>query len=249
MSTKALEITNLSVKIDKSSVLKDINLNVDSEDFLAIIGPNGGGKSTLLKAILNLIKPAKGNIKIFGRDPSKSLNKIGYLPQSTHFDQQFPINVFDVTLMGRYNGLLKNYTKKDKKAAVNALNEVLMLEYKDRQISELSGGQIQRVFIARALAREPDLLLLDEPTASVDPKMQKSFYELLLKLKKKMTIILVTHDVGVVSEYIDKIACLNRTLFYHGNPKGSADAIQEAYGCPIDIIGHGVPHRVFKKHK
>ncbi len=249
MSDKALEIENLYVSINKSIILKDINLNLDKNDFLAIIGPNGGGKSTLLKTILNLIRPDKGNISVFGKNPKEALNIIGYLPQNTFFDLNFPINVFNVTLMGRYNGLFKNYTQNDRKAVINALDEVSMLEYKDRQISELSGGQMQRVFIARALAREPELLLLDEPTASVDPKMQKSFYELLLKLKEKMTIILVTHDVGVVCEYVDKIACLNHILFYHGIPEGSADAIGKTYNCPIDIIGHGIPHRVFKKHE
>jgi len=248
MSVKALEIENLSVSINKSPVLKDINMTLEEKDFLAIIGPNGGGKSTLIKAILNLIKPDKGKILIYGKKPEESLDIIGYLPQNTYFDLRFPINVFDVTLMGRYNGLLKNYNKKDKEAVIDALNAVSMLEYKDRQISKLSGGQMQRIFIARALAREPKLLLLDEPTASVDPKMQESFYQLLLKLKEKMTIILVTHDVGAVSEYIDKIACLNQNLYYHGKPEGSANALQEAYGCPIDIIGHGIPHRVFKKH-
>ncbi|MGZ7209391.1 MAG: metal ABC transporter ATP-binding protein, partial [Methanobacterium sp.] len=119
---------------------------------------------------------------------------------------------------------------------------------KDRQINELSGGQMQRVFIARALAREPELVLLDEPTASVDPGMQKSFYELLSSLKEKMTIILVTHDVGVASSYVDDIACLNRKLFYHGTPEGSSVGIEAAYNCPIEIIGHGIPHRVFKEH-
>ncbi|MDI6724038.1 MAG: ABC transporter ATP-binding protein [Methanobacterium sp.] len=249
MFAKALEIEKLYVNFNEFNILKDINLTVNEKDFLAIIGPNGGGKSTLLKTILNLIKPDKGKIHIFGKIPKESLDIMGYLPQNAHFDMNFPINVFDVVLMGRYNGLLKNYNKNDKKAVINALNDVSMLEFKDRQISRLSGGQMQRIFIARALAREPKILLLDEPTASVDPKMQKSFYELLLKLKEKMTIILVTHDVGVVCEYVDKIACLNQRLFYHGTPEGSADAIQKTYNCPIDIIGHGVPHRVFKKHE
>lgn len=248
MSEKALQIENLQVSINKFPILKDINLSIDEKDFLAIIGPNGGGKSTLLKTILNLIKPDKGKIKIFGKNPKDALNLMGYLPQNTYFDLKFPISVFEVTMMGRYNGLFKNYNKKDGEAVIKALDEVSMLDYKNRQISQLSGGQMQRVFIARALAREPKLLLLDEPTASVDPKMQKSFYQLLKDLKQELTIVLVTHDVGVACEYVDKIACLNGSLFYHGVPEGSADAIQKTYSCPIDIIGHGIPHRVFKKH-
>ncbi len=248
MSVKALQIENLYVNLNKSHILKDINLNVDEKDFLAIIGPNGGGKSTLLKTILNLIKPHEGKIKILGRDPEDALKLIGYLPQKAYFDLNFPISAFEVVLMGRYNGLFKNYNKNDEESVVKALNALSMLEFKDRQISKLSGGQMQRIFIARALAREPKLLLLDEPTASVDPKMQKDFYDLLMNLKEQMTIILVTHDVGVACQYVDKIACLNGNLFYHGTPEGSADAIQEAYKCPIEIIGHGIPHRVFKKH-
>lgn len=245
---KALELKNVNVTLNSSPVLEDINLSVNKNDFMAIIGPNGGGKSTLLKTVLGLIKPESGKIKILGKNQRNALKLIGYLPQKSYFDLSFPINVFDVVLMGRYKGLFNNYKNEDKKAVIEALESVGMLEFKDRQISELSGGQMQRVFIARALVREPKLLLLDEPTASVDPEMQKSFYELLSSLKNKMTIILVTHDVGVASEHVDNIACLNRKLFYHGAPEGSAASIEAAYNCPIEIIGHGIPHRVFKEH-
>lgn len=248
MTVDALNLEEVYVNFNGHSILEDINLSLKENDFLAIIGPNGGGKSTLLKTILGLIKPVKGDIRIFGKHLKDNLGLIGYLPQHTFFDLNFPITVYDVTLMGRYNGFFKGYTENDEKAVINALNEVDMLDFKDRQISELSGGQMQRVFIARALAREPKLLLLDEPTASVDPKMQNSFYELLSRLKEEMTIVLVTHDVGVVSEHVDKIACLNKKLFYHGDPENSVEGLQKAYGCPIDIIGHGIPHRVFKKH-
>jgi zinc transport system ATP-binding protein len=248
MSVKALELKNVTVNINGNPVLEDVNLIVDKNDFVAIIGPNGGGKSTLLKTILGLIKPESGEIKILGQNQMDALKKIGYLPQKSYFDLSFPINVFDVVLMGRYKGLFKNYDKKDRNAVINALKSVDMLEFRDRQINELSGGQMQRVFIARALVREPQLLLLDEPTASIDPEMQKSFYELLSSLKNRMTIILVTHDVGVASSYVDNIACLNRKLFYHGTPEDSAGGIEAAYNCPIEIIGHGIPHRVFKEH-
>jgi zinc transport system ATP-binding protein len=248
MSVKALELKNISVNLNNTPILEDINLIVYKNDFIAIIGPNGGGKSTLLKTILGLIKPDNGEIKICSKNQRDALKLIGYLPQKSYFDLSFPINVFDVVLMGRYNGLFKKYKDEDKDAVISALKDVKMLKFKDRQISELSGGQMQRIFIARALVREPQLLLLDEPTASVDPKMQKSFYELLSFLKNKMTIILVTHDVGVASSYVDNIACLNRKLFYHGTPEGSARGIESAYECPIEIIGHGIPHRVFKEH-
>lgn len=246
--SNALEIENLNVKLNSNLVLEDIDLKVKKNDFMAIIGPNGGGKSTLLKTILGLIQPESGKIKILGKGQKEALKFTGYLPQKSYFDLAFPINVFDVVLMARYNGMFKRYKKEDKEAVFKALETVGMRGFKDKEISELSGGEMQRVFIARALAREPQLLLLDEPTASVDPGMQKSFYKLLSSLKKKMTIVLVTHDVGVASSYVDSIACLNQRLFYHGTPDGSAVGIEAAYNCPVEIIGHGIPHRVFKEH-
>lgn len=221
---------------------------MDQKDFLAIIGPNGGGKSTLLKIILGLIKPNEGEVMVFGKNPVEGRKHIGYLPQHAFLDLTFPLNVFDTVLMGRYHGLFKEYSHRDKDAVINALKDVGMLEFRDRQIGELSGGQIQRVFIARAIVRQPKLLLLDEPMASIDPEMQSSFYELISELRKNMTIILVTHDVGVVSHHVDKIACLNQKLFCHGPPEAVVDSLEETYKCPIELIGHGFPHRVLRKH-
>lgn len=213
------------------------------------MGPNGGGKTTLLKVILGLVKPDKGRVKVFGKHPEEGRKLIGYLPQYTFFDLNFPINVFDVVLMGRYKATFKNYSKEDKEAATNALKIVGMLEFKDRQIGRLSGGQLQRVFVARAIAREPKLLLLDEPMANIDTEMQKSFYELLSELSKKMAIVLIAHDIGVVSVYVDKIVCLNYRLFYHGSIEAGLKKLEEVYKCPIKLIAHGVPHRVLRRHK
>ena len=151
-------------------------------------------------------------------------------------------------LTGRYHGLFKKYSKLDKNAVLKALKDVEMDDLKDRQISKLSGGQMQRVFIARAIVREPKLLIMDEPMASIDPEMQQLFYELMSKLKNKMTIVLVSHDVGAVSTHVDKIACLNRELFYHGPVEDSADGLEEIYHCPIELISHGIPHRVLRDH-
>ena len=248
MAQKAVEIENVSIKFNEISILYDINLSVFENDFIAIIGPNGGGKSTLLKIIIGLLTPDCGYVKVFGKDPRDTRDLIGYLPQKVSFDPEFPINVFETVLSGRYRGLFKNYLKEDKKAVINALKSVGLLELKDRQISKLSGGQMQRVFIARAIVREPKLLIMDEPMASVDPELQNSFYELLSKLKNKMAIILVSHDVGAVSSHVNKIACLNRELFYHGPVEESAEGLEEVYKCPIEIISHGIPHRILKKH-
>jgi zinc transport system ATP-binding protein len=248
MTLKAVEIKNVSLNFNNLSVLHDINLSVEKNDFIAIIGPNGGGKSTLLKIILGLLTPDIGEVKVFGKEPSKVRNLIGYLPQKVSFDPEFPINVFDTVLSGRYRGLFKGYSKEDKAAVIQALKETELLKLKDRQISKLSGGQIQRVFIARAIVRQPKLLIMDEPMSSIDPEMQNSFYKLLSQLKDKMAIILVSHDVGAVSSQVDKIACLNRKLFYHGPVEESAEGLEEVYKCPLELISHGIPHRVLKKH-
>ncbi len=248
MSLNALEMRDVSFSYNQQQVLEDINLTIDEEDFVAIIGPNGGGKSTLLKIVLGLLTPDKGEVTVFGRKPKNARDVVGYLPQHSHFDLDFPINVFETVLMGRYHGMFKNYTDEDKEVASQALKDVEMQDFKDRQISRLSGGQMQRVLIARALAREPKLLLMDEPMASIDPEMQNSFYQLISRLKDKMALILVSHDVGTVSMHVDKIACLNRKLFYHGPAEEAADGLEELYHCPIDLISHGIPHRMLRKH-
>ncbi len=249
MTVKPVEIKDVSYSFNEQPVLKDVNLTIDDNEFVAIIGPNGGGKSTLLKIMLGLLTPDKGEVKVFGREPKKARELIGYLPQHSSFDPDFPINVFQTVLMSRYNGLLKNYTKTDEKIVLKTLKDVGMEEYKERQISRLSGGQMQRVLIARALAREPKLLLMDEPMASIDPEMQNTFYNLISDLKNKMTMILVSHDVGTVSMHVDNIACLNQRLYYHGPSEEAVDGLEKIYHCSIDMITHGKPHRVLREHK
>lgn len=248
MSLNAVEIKNLSFSYNHQTVLEDINFTIEEKDFVAIIGPNGGGKSTLLKIILGLLNPDSGEVEVFGRQPKKARDLVGYLPQHSHFDLDFPIDIYKTVLMGRYHGLFKKYTDEDKEIALQALKDVEMQGFKDRQISRLSGGQMQRGLIARALAREPKLLLMDEPMASVDPEMQNSFYQLISRLKDKMALVLVSHDVGTVSMHVDKIACLNQKLYYHGPTEEAADGLEELYHCPIELISHGIPHRMLKKH-
>lgn len=251
MKKEVLKLTDVWVEFDGVTVLQDQNLTLFADDFLGIIGPNGGGKTTLLKVILGLIEPSKGEIKVLDQSPINARKKVGYVPQLSFFERDFPINVMDVVLMGRLSvrPLFRKFTQEDQNAALMALEKVEMVDLRHRQIGKLSGGERQRVFIARALVSNPKLLLLDEPTASVDPKMKTGIYDLLDALKKDMTIILVTHDMGAVSSHVDKIACLNCHLYYHDDKNISKEMIEAVYQCPVDLIAHGVPHRVLKAHK
>ena len=248
---KVVKLEDVWVQYNGVPILEGINLAIEQDDFLGIIGPNGGGKTTLLKIILGLISPSRGKVSVLGKPPEKSRSKIGYVPQHNLFDRDFPISVGDVVLMGRYgkSGLFRRYSSEDRRATQDALLTVGLLDYKDRQMGKLSGGELQRIFIARALVAEPKLLLLDEPTASVDPAMQTEFYELLEKLKKQMAIVLVSHDISAISIYVDKLACLNRQLHYHGSKEITPEILEATYKCPVQMIAHGlVPHRVLKEH-
>jgi zinc transport system ATP-binding protein len=250
MKSPIISLNNVSVDFNGISVLKNHNFSIFENDFIGIIGPNGGGKTTLLKVILGLVRPSSGDVLVFGQSPQKARHMIGYVPQTNSFERDFPINVWETVLMGRLSkvGLLKNYSRGDYEIAEETLNTVGMYHLKDRQMSQLSGGECQRVLIARALTIQPKLLLLDEPTASVDPEMKTNIFELFSKLRNKMTILLVTHDIGVISSHVDKIACLNRELFFHDSNEISKDALEAVYHCPVDIIAHGFPHRVLKNH-
>jgi len=252
MANKAVvDLQDIWVHYDGVPILKGVSLSVKQDDFLGIIGPNGGGKTTLLKVILGLITPTRGTVSVMGKSPQRSRDNIGYVPQHNLFDRDFPISVWDVALMGRYSktGLFRRYGEEDKRIAQSALERVGMLDFRERQIGKLSGGEQQRVFIARALASEPRLLLLDEPTASVDPTMQTEFYELLAGLKQQMAIVLVSHDISAISIYVEKIACLNQELFYHGSKEIKAEVLEATYKCPIHMIAHGtIPHTVLKEH-
>ncbi len=248
----AIELKNISAGYGNDIVIENITCNIYDKDFFGIIGPNGGGKSTLLKIILGLLNPFKGYIRIYGKPPKIGRKNIGYVPQYSEYDKHYPISVWDVVLMGRRSirGFHPLYSSDDKKATVETLKKVSMLEYKKRHISELSGGQRQRVFIARALVSNPKILLLDEPTASIDKDLQINFYNLLKELNKSVTILLVTHDIGVISSYVNRVACLNHFMFTHDDEKMiSKEMLEKTYSCPVDLIAHGVPHRVLDEHK
>ncbi len=247
-----VSIKGLWVCRAEHAVLEDINLELEAADFLGLIGPNGGGKSTLLKVMLGLIKPDRGEIRIFGLTPEAARGRVGYMPQKTMFDQSFPVKVLDVVLMGRYSrtGLFHRYGPEDRTAARRALKAVKMDDRAEREIGALSGGEQQRVFVARSLVSDPELLLLDEPTAGVDSAQQTEFYDLLSHLNHEMgiAIVLVSHDVTAISKYVSKIACLNQRLYYHGSKEITNEDIEKAYGCPVEMIAHGTPHRVLREH-
>lgn len=212
-----IDIKDLSFAYDKQMILEDINLSVEEKDFLAIIGPNGGGKSTLLKLILGINPLKKGFISILGKEPSESLKEIGYVPQNTNVNTDFPIKVIEVVMMGHVSTKrpLFGYGQDEMLSAMDALEQVSMQEFAQTKIGSLSGGQRQRVMIARALCAHPRILILDEPTSSIDITGQRSIYELLRELNKSVTIIVVSHDISVILEYANKAAHVNKTLSYH----------------------------------
>ncbi|MFC1753724.1 metal ABC transporter ATP-binding protein [Thermoproteota archaeon] len=261
---EVIKLKNIWVTYDTAVILEAVNLTIYENDFLAVIGPNGGGKSTLFKVILGLIKPFQGTVELFGKPQNHNRRLIGYVPQISHSDRSFPINVWETVLMGRLGAesgenramshfsisqlLGFSYSKKDKEITEWALNRVEMLDLKYRQIGELSEGQRQRVFLARALASQPRLLLLDEPTASIDQPVQTSIYKLLGELNQEIPIVIVTHDITAISKHVKQLACLNRKLHYHGEKNLDPEVIKKTYGCPVELLAHGHPHRVLGEH-
>lgn len=243
-----LEIKNLNVSYDGVRALEDVNFSVYESDFIGVIGPNGGGKTTLLKAILGLLKPDSGTIQVHFKKPDD--NAIGYLPQINQVDKKFPITVLDVVRSGKTRKIRSFSLKKNPEIgkAMLLLNEMGIENIKDKAIGELSGGQMQRVFLCRALMSDPELLILDEPGTFVDNNFESELYEKLRELNKRMAIMLVSHDVGTISQYVKTIACVNLHLHYHQSNKISNEQLA-SYNCPIQIITHGeIPHTVLKTH-
>lgn len=249
MSAPPILLRDVSFRYGAAPVLESVDLRLDEGDFLGIIGPNAGGKTTLLKIILGLLAPDRGSVEIFGRPPAESRGVIGYVPQYARFDASFPIDVLDTVRMGRLGVRRRERSRESRAAARAALDRVDLSGMADEQIGELSGGQLQRVLIARALASEPRILLLDEPTASVDTRIGRSVYELLERLSERMTIALASHDIGVISRHVKTIACLNVRLHYHQSRELTPEMVEAAYGCPVDLVAHGHPHRVLPSHE
>ncbi len=240
MAEPIIILDGVSFRYEELMVLEEICLTIRKKDFLGIVGPNGGGKSTLLKLILGLLTPQKGTITVFGTTPKEARLKIGYVPQFATFDRNFPISVRDTVLQGRLGRTrtLLGYRREDREAACQALKEVEILDLHHRPLTALSGGQLQRVLIARALACQPEVLILDEPTAHIDPKVEEGIFELLKRLNERLTVIVVSHDIGFITRYITRVACLNQRLVCHETSKITGEVIEKLYGGPLSLVRH-----------
>jgi zinc transport system ATP-binding protein len=243
------EMHSLSASYGVDIVLQDVDFKVNENDFIGVIGPNGGGKTTLLKIILGLLKPVRGTL-VFNSGLLNG-NSIGYLPQMSTGDINYPVTVTDIVLSGLMirKGIVAGMSVSDKNKASRIIDELGLEGMSKSTLNELSGGQMQRVFLGRAIIGDPRLLLLDEPANFVDTTFENDFYEKLKDLNKRMAILMVSHDVGIISSHIKSFACVNRSLHYHPSHEITNEDLL-AYGCPIQLVTHGdVPHTVLKSHK
>lgn len=251
MSDKSilLEIDNITAGYNGEVIINNARFSVFEKDFIGIIGPNGGGKTTLIKVILGLIKPFSGQIKYYSGNKNND-QLIGYLPQVQYIDKKFPISVRDVVLSGLMskNRMIKRFTKEEKRKADEEMEKMGILGIKKKPIGELSGGQLQRAFLCRSIISSPRLLILDEPNNNVDNKFESDLYKILSELNKTIAIMMVSHDIGIISTYIKTIVCVNRDVHYHKSNIINEDQLR-AYNCPIQLITHGeIPHTVLKTH-
>ncbi len=236
-----IQINHLYFSYDGATVLEDINLSYNKNEFLAIIGPNGGGKSTLLKMMIGLLEPERGEVLLFGEKPLQVSHEIAYVPQDTIANKDFPIKVMDVVLMGRLSKskAFATYSKEDREIALRMLERVGMKGFENQKINTLSGGQRQRVFIARALACEAKIMFLDEPAASIDTAGQIDMFKLLKSLNDTVGIVIISHDINVALNYATKVVHVNRTLFMHDVPRSQNFRVfenQNEHVCPVELI-------------
>jgi zinc transport system ATP-binding protein len=244
MRRYAIDLQDVCYAYDGPAVLSDIDLTVMPGEFLGIVGPNAGGKSTLLKLMLGLLEPTAGKVLVLGNSPQRARRRLGYVPQYPSFARDFPITVGQVVLMGRLGTgrWFGGYSANDRAVARRAMAETEVEHLADRQIQQLSGGQRQRVLLARALAAEPQILLLDEPTANIDQRMESDIFDLLKALNERMTILVVSHDVAFISHYVHRVACLNRTLVCHETAAINGQIIQQLYDEDVRMVAHRHPH-------
>lgn len=235
-----IELENVSFAYAGQAVLKEVSFHVNEHDFMAILGPNGGGKTTLLKLLLGLLSPTKGSIRICSEKPKQASRKIGYVPQHGEFDKHFPVTVKDVIMMSVLNGrsLFPFYRKDDEEKAYFFMKKVGIEHLATKKFGSLSGGQKQRVLIARALLTEPVILLLDEPMSSLDSKVEKDIYELLNELQNKLTILFVSHDIHVISRYVNRVTCLNIHSVTHSIDELNKQNLVAMYNGSLQTIQH-----------
>jgi zinc transport system ATP-binding protein len=239
-----IDVRNISFSYQATPVLEDVSLTIYDRESVCIVGPNGGGKTTLLRLLLGQLQPTQGEILVFGQPPQEARLRLGYMPQRSHYDPLFPVTVLDVVLMGRLGqpgilGWLGWYGPSDRRAAREALEQVHMADLAGRPFVALSGGQRQRVLIARALCCEPELLLLDEPTANVDSLVEARLFDELRQLGRRMTIVLVSHDLGFVTNLVQRVICVNRRAVAHPASELTAEVIRDMYGGDVNLVRHG----------
>ncbi len=248
---KLIEINQVTAGYDHKIILKEVSLTVWENDFLGIIGPNGGGKTTLLKVILGLLNPLGGSIRFYRDGQEAPALQTGYLPQLNYIDRSFPISVREVIASGLASGkpLFRNYTAPQRERINEVIAQMGLEVLAGRPISDLSGGQLQRVLLGRSIVSRPQVLILDEPNSYVDKRFESKFYQLLEEINKESAVILVSHDIGTVLSLVKNIACVNETLHYHPGTDLTEEWLGETYACPIELVGHGqIPHRVLKSH-
>jgi len=240
MTAPVIVLENVSYAYDGIPALEGVSLEVEEGEFLGLVGPNGGGKSTLLRIVLGLLTADTGHVSVLGLPPARVRGELGYVPQFAAFRRDFPVTVEETVLLGRLGKTraLLGYRAHDHALARHAMEETGVADLHARPIETLSGGQLQRVLIARALACEPRILLLDEPTANIDLRAEVDIFDLLKTLNAHMTIVVVSHDIGFISQYITRVACLNRTLLCHTTSPISGDVIRQLYGAPVRMIRH-----------
>ncbi len=247
----AIEVDRLVFSYGNQLAVDEASFNLPKGDFLGIIGPNGGGKTTLLRLLLGLLTPDAGSVRLLGGPPARMRRRVGYIPQETNLNKSFPVSARDVVLMGLIGrrGPGRGFTDGDRLDAERMLERMGLSDVKDRPLAELSGGQRQRVLLGRAMVAGPEMLFLDEPTASVDVSGEDDIYRHLRALNESgVTIVMVTHNIGVLSRYVKSVACINRRFFFHPDGKLDQATVNATFGCNVDIIAHGVPHRVFHDH-
>lgn len=251
MNNPIIRLEHIQATYDGKNVLEDINLTIYEKDFLGIIGPNGGGKTTLIKIVLGLVKPRSGTVRYFRNGNPADEIKMGYLPQYSQIDKKFPISVYEVVLSGlsKQKPLFRRFSREQHAKVDEVIAQMGLEGLAQRTIGQLSGGELQRALLGRAIISEPDVVILDEPNTYIDKRFEAKLYKLLEEINRDKAVILVSHDIGTVLQNVKTIACVNETLDYHPDTEIPAEWLEEHFGCPIELLGHGdLPHRVLKNH-